>query len=164
MSARSIAEVLLAVLGIFFVGSAIPNLTTAIFLLVNDSQAADSPLSLFSLIGSFAAQVATGAALLFFRRHVATGLFRNADGESSLDVASLQAVGFSLLGAYFVVKGVSESARYLFIASRDFSSYLTLGSGSAAQIVLGLLLFFGKPGLLSLWRSARNAGRGSRAA
>jgi hypothetical protein len=173
MTPRSVAAIALKCLGLYFIVSAISTLGFAITGTAADGDSLDvtdnfhvfwwtAVPALIYLAAGLASLTGTEKILgLFFRDLGSEG------DPSDLSPEGLQAIGFSLIGAWFFIKTapflISRLAVDAIVDSNipeylqedwgveQWSEVISLG----LQTALGLALFFGARGLSSIWHRLR---------
>ena len=163
MRSRQLAEVLLAIVGIWFVASAVVSLPflIGIFGTVSGSDDGVGRLELGYISASTFLRIAIGGPLILARSRIATWICEP-DETDSLEASSWQPAAFAVLGAYFFVEGTAAGLGTAALGSSGVSSWSLAGDGLEAAC--GLALFFGARGLSRLWHQMRGAGTEGRAA
>jgi hypothetical protein len=152
MSQRELGSVLFATVGVFIAATRLPEFVIQPSILTNPE--ADRSIVVSGLVGTFLA-VVLGVLLLLYRNVLARRLFTSQPSAPSSS-RDYQAVALSVLGVYFVVRGLAGPV----------VAFGQVQASSVALLLLGLLLFLGARGLSNLWFALRFAGRsgGERAA
>jgi len=156
MNQRQFASVLFAALGVLVGVSELPPLLILVSQVVTasgrglDSPTGSSPLPMviMALVGSLAV-IGIGAALVMRSDRLAARLFPQP--SQPLAVPEAHAVALSVLGCYFAVEGLSHISRRFGFPTPA----LQFDVARVAQLVLGLMLFFGARGLSGLWGRLR---------
>jgi len=164
VSQRSIAEVLLAVAGVYLIVARIPEFGIGIVLLANrdDSPGATNPTDLeaLSLVVPIVS-AGVGALLLALRQSIARLLFAApASPGAPFSLRELQGALFAVVGAYVTIQGVAHLIQGA-LALEPHQSLVALWpsyAGPLFQAAAGLALFFGARGLAGAWAVARHAG------
>jgi hypothetical protein len=152
MNQSQLASVLFAVLGVFIVGSRLPDLVVQAAIVIQWEPAlADPPgpisprvISAFALVAVLVVML-VGVGLIAFRDRIANLLFSSAPGYTP--ISEFQAIALSVLGMYFVLNSIPG---------------MVWPSGvrwaSAVQALLGIGLFFGARNIASVWSRLRAPG------
>ena len=166
MNQRSLAEVLLAVAGVYLIVARIPDLGigVAVFLHRDESwpdSIYTSILETFSFVVPILSSI-VGALLLILRQRIAGLLFPAAVSPPlGFSIAELQGALFAVIGAYLAVRGMAQIVQGV-LALEPQTSVLSLwpsNVGSVFQSAAGIALFFGARGLAGVWFASRHAGR-----
>ena len=178
MTTRDAARIGIRLLGLYGVVFAIGQLQLVWMLMASVARTADGDgtytpamLSAFSLIFSFAF-----AAFLLIRADslarwlVPTTAEQEPEQSASITPEDAQAVGFSILGLFFVLTSLPralQSLSQLSAAMAAFNSGQSLQIvlarlprvvGQFLQLILGVLLFFQARALARMWHALRRAG------
>lgn len=144
MNQREFGSVLFAVAGVFIAITSIPEVIAEIGVVAGSR--ADISVAVSVLVGSVV-NILLGVFLLIYRDALARWLFKSST-SAPISVGNFQAPAFAVLGAYFVVRGLSGP---LFFGGQVQYSYV-------AFLVLGVLLFFGAKGISHFWHIIRYSG------
>ena len=189
MTARELCTVALRVLGVYFivrgavsVNNAIAFLFAVIVALFEstpdiDRSASVSMMILISSAFPFVVLVAAGLLLLFRAHRITSAWPEGRDGTSSpvagVTSREAQSIAFAVVGVFAIVTAVpglcsavgqvwywthSDSGFPEHRASWARSSLLTL-IGHSAQLLVGVVLFFGARQLARWWHALRAAGK-----
>jgi len=155
-------RLLLTVLGIYFIGFALPQLIFAASLFRGATDPTENEyLTMWMSIVVPVLYIAFGVSLVLFRGKLSSRLEPHAVAEpiSSL-AASIHVVGISIVGAFFLVQGAADigGAIVLGLFYRSLSVFETGLVRGIAQFFFGLAVFFGAPGVVGLWRTLRSRG------
>ncbi len=158
MQARQLAEVLLAVVAIWYLIEIIPTIPFLFDALATPSARTDDPGAFRSayLMTSILLRVFVGFALLIWRGHLAARLVPAA--SVSAESPPWQSAAFAVLGIYFFARGLSASVPVVITGLLAGKTMWSLAAKDLAQAVVGLALFFGAPGLSGAWHGLRSAG------
>ena len=151
MNRRDLASTLFGVAGLYIAGTRLSELLFHLCVLTGAVDF-DDPAVQYAAFASSVVALLVGVALVVFRDLLAKRLFSEAPASSSsASPSDWQAVGFSIVGLYFVIEGLGRAA----------FSWGKLDLQSAALILFGLVVFLGARGLSNLWHFLRFAGRSS---
>jgi hypothetical protein len=159
MTSRALAMVLLGVLGVYFLGSAITEVGTAVFFLNLDSteewlQQSHRDQALTTAVWVIL-QVGLAVCLLLLRTRIASALCANEPdgGPGAIEPKDLQAALFAGIGVYFSVKALAVLAGGVArLTPLDSLSVLWPSyASSMAEAVFGVALFFGSRSLAGVW-------------
>lgn len=148
---RQLAEVLLAVLGIWLVVRRMPDYAASLYVTWSNSipgQAADGPNILVLQSVHFLVGVLLGLALILARKPLAAWL-SPAPTDASASTETLVAVGAAVVGIHYLAGGVVTLATQMASAS-----HAVLWQGGVS-VVVGIALFVFSVGLGRLWRLLR---------
>ena len=161
MNYRNLAIVLISIIGIYTLAQGFYQLSflfsILLFGLENSNltlvQAIVNALLLVSMYAS------VGTVLLLFRKRLAGFIVEGMDiATHNVDVYTLQAVGFSILGLYFVVDGLS-TLRLIAFGFYEAVNWASIFRDSGFwRFVLGFFLFIGAKGLVKVWMFLRRPG------
>lgn len=157
MKYKQLAAVLISVMGVYFFSQGLFQLSfffSALVGIAKSSYTLQSTL-LFSLLG-FSLYGSVGLLLIFFSRRLVNFIIKNEeDTTCNLEIRVLQSVGFSILGIYFAVDGLSLLRSYTFY---DYRISNLLSDSGFIRLIFGVVLFFGARGLANIWNFARRPG------
>jgi hypothetical protein len=159
---QQLAEVLLGVAGIWFIASAIPNLTMFVGFFTSAPPVVDiRERNAYLWFGStqLVLNLVTGGALLCLRRAIATRFFSDASRDLT-ETGPMQAAAFAVVGVLLLTEGLASILEHLFFLPSTSGLFPSL-VGDLAKLALGATLFAGAPGLARYWRQLRSAGRPS---
>jgi hypothetical protein len=159
MNSRHTAEIALGVAGVWLIASRMPELGLSVVFSLRDH---DGSLNWIVAV-SFGAVILFGLGLILLRHRIASWLVPIPEQELKGSAADLQAVAFSVMGVFLLVRGLAD-----FLARLSVSLPGVWGSSSErfaaplAQVAVGLALFVGSRRLAASWRSLRTGGFPSR--
>ena len=161
MSARKVTEILLAVVAVWGLLEAIPVIAWLLVAAASGlpgSSAVGAGL-LPSVTAQLVVNVAVNAAVLIGRGRIAGWLAPDTEPVSH-DAHEWQTAALAVLGAYFVVRGLSNVVGEVIGRPMNMiaASWESIGSG-VVQAGLGTGLFLGAPGVSRLWHRLRGPGR-----
>ncbi len=153
MNPRNLAVVLISVIGIYACMLGIYQLPILFNLFISGFESNLTPgetvvytLSLAGMYGS------VGTVLLVFRKRIAAFIVEDTEPfTNDMNIDALQEVGFSILGLYFFIDGLSISRLLRF----DDIRWIHFVDGGLWKSVLGLALFIGARRLLNIWKFLR---------
>ena len=150
MNRTDLASVLFGVSGLFMAVTRLPELVIYAGVVAGGVEWAGEPAVMYAGIAGSTLSVLIGIGLTVFRSQIATALFIETRPVESISPASdLQAVGFSIVGLYFLIQGIGRSASTW--GTTDYQSYIL--------VVLGIAVFLGASTLSRIWQRLRTAGR-----
>lgn len=150
MSRKDLASVLIGVTGLFVIGTRLAEALFYVPFLIDAATWSGDPAVMYAGLLTSVLVLGVGAVLTVFRDPLATWLFRSSTPPASATSArDWQAVGFSLVGLYFLIRGIAGVA----------ASWGRSDPQSYAFIILGFAAFLGANGLSNLWQLLRTSGR-----
>lgn len=162
MSPRTAAETALGVAGVYLLAGSLSQAVVSIDMGLH----AQNPDALVRWVGAIAAclHAVLGASLIAFRHWLSLRLAPDSQDQIETGTDGIHAAAVSLVGVYFLAAGVSGLLREIFRSVVPHSVYgaaLSLDNCASpiAETVVGLALFLGSRGIVSLWRALRSAGR-----
>lgn len=162
MNIRDVANMACKILGLYIIIQAINVLFNFLYLSITISFQ-DNILNLSVAI----VYISFGILLWYFSDKLSAIMVKTNtyDKESPrLDINSIQRVAFSVLGLFFIGNSLPKLVGllcniYLSTIEHSRSSILILKSGSIiAEFIVGLVIFLGSKGLVSVLNKIRNAG------
>jgi hypothetical protein len=152
MSSRSATEVALGVAGIWLMVSRIPEFGTSLALW---PVGPDGTLHWVGVI-HFTLVVGCGLGLLSLRRSIAARLVPGEESDLTGSVSGLQAAAFAVIGVVLVARGLADVLGRLVMAI-SYSGPISVSwfAPGVAQVIVGLALFLGARGLVTVWHSIR---------
>jgi hypothetical protein len=170
MSAEDLAVVLLKVTGIYWLVEAVLTIPTLVALrgVPQHSELPDAQLVLALQVCAVLVYSSLGATFLLATRKVVSLMRLDHHGApSNLDSRTIQAVGLSLLGVWFIASSLPELLQFLggllpllkFGRAVERANYWQQTRSTllqpAVELATGLALFTGSRGLSSFWHSLR---------
>ena len=150
MNRKDFASVLFGVGGVFVVGTRLSEALFYLPFLMGTAAWSGESVVMYTGVGSSILVLGVGAALAIFRESLAKWLFpESAVADSAPTTGDWQAVGFSIVGLSFLVRGLSGVVSSW--GHADLQSY--------AFSFFGLAVFLGASGLSNIWQLLRSAGR-----
>jgi hypothetical protein len=156
VSSRSAAEVALGIAGIWLMVSRIPEFGTNLALW---PVGPDGTLHWVGVV-HFTLVVACGLGLLLLRRSIAARLVPEQQPDLTDSVPALQAAAFSVIGVVLLARGLADVLGRLVMAV-SYSGPISMSwfAPGLAQVIVGLALFLGARGLVSVWHWVRRTAR-----
>lgn len=159
MSSSKLAQVLLGVLGVWLIAGAIDSLPAYLYFWLGGSppQAIRTDWARLMLVPVVQVAVSLGVGVfVFWNREALGGRIVGADDAPASGITGMQAPAFAVVGAFFVVKGLSICLPA--IVTRAFApTNVDLWRG-ATEAAVGLVLFLGARRLANLWTSLPTSG------
>jgi hypothetical protein len=159
MNPRTAAEVAFGVAGIWLIVSRIPD----ILLTLAFSPAEPGGVVRWFGLLHFGLVAECGLGLLLLRHRLAARLVPMPQTALAGSVPDLQAAAFSVVGLLMAAHGLAELLARLVMSTSiaERSSFWRLAT-PLVQLVVGLAVFVGARGLVTIWRSVRSAGQSRR--
>jgi hypothetical protein len=149
---RSGVETALGVAGIWLMVSRIPEFGTSLALW---PVGPDGTLHWVGVI-HFTLVVGCGLGLLLLRRSIAARLIPAEQPDLTGSVPGLQAAAFSVIGVVLFARGLADLlGRVVMAVSYSGPISVSWFAPAVAQMIVGVGLFLGARGLVSLWHSVR---------
>jgi hypothetical protein len=153
MNRKDLASVLFGVAGVFVVGTRLSEALLYLPFITGAAAWSGESVIMYAGVTSSILVLCVGAALAVFRGSLAMWLFpESAVPDSVPPTGDLQAVGFSIVGLYFLIRGLSGVV----------SSWGRTDLQSYALLLFGLGAFLGARGLSNAWQLLRSTGRAKR--
>ena len=157
MNMRKAAEIAFGVLGVWLIVERIPAIPALVISLSLPSADQSGPLRWlgFVQIGLF---LLCGLGLVLLRRRLAAWLVPNVEAVLEGSASGFQAAAYSVIGVLSFARGLRDLIAQLALAGLSSGDADTwrLYVSPVAQMVVGLALFFGARGLVTIWQSLRN--------
>ena len=156
MNPRNAAEIALGVAGVWLIVSRLPELAVSIAFFPSEQ---DGLLRWLGVV-HFGLVVVCGLGLVLLRHRLASWLVPMQQADLTGSATGLQAAAFSVVGLLLLAQGLADSlARLLSHLFRLPETFVWPLALPLAQIAVGLAVFLGARGLVSIWQSLRTAGR-----
>ena len=158
MNQRNATEVCLLVAGVYLCASSVPlgviYVVSAAAITESSTMARQFPGARWLGSIGYVATAASGLALVFFRKRLAKRLTSDGpNGDADAGVSGVQAAAISVLGIYFFsggLTGVVQEVALAFLWPRRYGG-IEQAVRPITEMVVGLLLFLGSRGLVTLW-------------
>jgi hypothetical protein len=156
MNPRSAAEIAFGVAGVWLIVSRIPDFGVSLAF----SLAGPDGLLRWLGVVHVGLVAVCGLGLVLLRRRLASWLVPMAQPDLTGPIAGFQAAAFSVIGLLLVARGLSDFlARLAVSVSGAWRPSFEEFVRPLAQIAVGLGLFLGARGFVTIWQSLRVAGR-----
>lgn len=163
MSPRSAAKIAFGVAGAYLVAVSVPQALASVAagLLGRDH---DPVIRWIAIIAPVVTAV-TGSGMIALRKAMSARLVPETQEQvSDSGVTGAQGAAISVVGVYFLATGTAGLARELLrslVPQSRFGAALSIDAcaGPLAEFAVGLSLFLGARGIVSVWGEARTAGR-----
>jgi hypothetical protein len=161
LSASKLAQVLLGVLGVWLIASAAETLPYfAAYYWFPGPSPEPAEMAWLQIVwpaAQFAVSLGVGV-FVFWKRAALARWIAGGDETPLPGVSGLQAAAFAVLGAVFVVEGLSDAIPALAASESAGSGFESVLWKGVVELALGLALFLGARGLASVWSTLRTAG------
>jgi hypothetical protein len=156
MNPRNAAEVAFGVAGIWLIVSRMPHILVSLAFSPADPRGIGRWFGLLH----FGLVAGCGLGLLLLRHRLASWLVPVPQPALSGSVPGLQAAAFSVVGLLMAAHGLAELLARLAtsLPIHERVSFLRFAT-PLSQLVVGLAVFVGARGLVSIWQSGRTAGQ-----
>src|SRR5262245_34910547 len=170
MDYKSLSALLLRVAGVIILVSAVGTIpSTFVKLYDAKSATADVMVSWLLTVSAVGVPILVGLALIYFPMMITNQLLHT-EGESTIDLSRLEQLAFSVLGVYFVANALLDGFHWIAELRLYFVFYEEMApvqpfrlpprsfadiAASCLQLIIGLFLLFGGPGLASLVQRLR---------
>ena len=154
MNMRKAAEVAFGVVGVWLIVESIAAIPALVISLTLASEDLTDPLRWLGFV-QIGALLLCGLGLLRLRRRLAAWLVPNEEAVLEGSTAGLQAAAYSVIAVLSLAHGVRELIAQLVLTGTGGADTWRLYVSPVTQIVIGLVLFFGARGLVTIWQSSR---------
>jgi hypothetical protein len=154
MNMRKAVEVAFGVAGVWLIVERIPGIAAWVINLTLPSEDQTGPLRWLGFV-QVGVLLLCGLGLLRLRRRLAAWLVPNEEAVLEGSTSGLQAAAYSVIAVLSFARGVRDLLAQLALTGTGDADTWRLYVSPVTQIVVGLALFFGARGLVTMWRSLR---------
>jgi hypothetical protein len=156
MNSRKAAEVAFGVVGVWFIVGSIPAFPALVFSLTSPSADQSGPLRWLGFF-QLGLVLLCGVGLVLLRRRLAAWLVPNVEAVLEGSISGLQAAAYSVIAVLSFAHGLRDLVAQVALAGGGTGDGETwrLYVSPVAQMVVGLALFFGARGLVTIWQALR---------